>query len=135
MIEGSCCCGEVRFRLTEPPSMMGTCHCSRCRKVGASVFVFVRKETLEWISGRDSVATFVAQPPYKFARSFCRICGTALGEILSDGDSFPIAANTLDGDPGVRNRFHEFVSEMPAWAVIGDDAKQFAGHPVPTSPA
>ena len=126
---GSCCCGAVRFALTEAPTMMGTCHCTRCRKVGASTFVFVRKEHLRWIAGREHVQRFEPVPPYKYARCFCRICGTALGEIDSDGDSFPIAANTLDDDPGVRNRFHEFVAEKPGWYEICDDAKQFEGHP------
>lgn len=35
MIRGSCCCGAISFALSEPPSMMGVCHCTRCRKVGA----------------------------------------------------------------------------------------------------
>ena len=110
--------------------MMGTCHCSRCRKVGASTFVFVKAETLQWLSGRDQVQCYEPGPPYKYARCFCKICGTALGEIVSDQPSFPVAANALDADPGVRNRFHEFVADKPDWYDICDDAKQFEGHPV-----
>jgi hypothetical protein len=63
-------------------------------------------------------------------RCFCKVCGTALGEIVSDQPNFPIAANALDADPGLRNRFHEFVAEKPAWYDICDTAKQFEGHPV-----
>ena len=44
MISGSCCCGAVRFELSEPPTMLAACHCSRCRTLGASIFVFVRRE-------------------------------------------------------------------------------------------
>jgi len=129
-IPGSCCCGAVRFELSEAPTMMATCHCSRCRKLGASTFVFVRRDTFRWIAGEDAVVRFVPDPPYTYTRAFCGMCGTALGEIGSDADSFPIAADTLDTDPGVRVRFHEFVAEKPAWSTICDDAKQFAGHPV-----
>ncbi len=132
MIEGSCCCGAVKFRLTSEPSMMGTCHCSRCRKAGASTIVFVRKEHLQWIQGKEHVALYQPAAPYKYGRCFCRICGTSLGEILSDEDSFPIAANALDSDIGIRNQFHEFVSEKPAWHDICDDAPQSEGHPSPT---
>jgi len=110
--------------------MMGTCHCSRCRKVGASTFVFVKKESLKWIQGRDHVQLFEPASPYKYVRCFCGICGTSLGEILSDDESFPISANTLDGEIGLRNRFHEFVAEKPSWLEICDDAKQFDGHPI-----
>lgn len=130
MIRGSCCCGAIKFELSSAPSMMGTCHCSRCRKVGASTFVFVTKDSFRWAQGQEFVARYEPEPPFKYVRCFCQKCGTALGEIESQQDSFPIAANCLDDDPVVRNRFHEFVINKPAWYEIGDDAKQFAEHPV-----
>lgn len=130
MISASCCCGAVRFVLTAPPTMMGTCHCTRCRKVGASTFVFVRREDFRWISGQDAVARYQAPPPYTYVRCFCRHCGSALGEPGAEDETFPIAANLLDEDPGVRNRFHEFVAEKPPWYEICDTAKQFERHPV-----
>ena len=129
-ISASCCCGAVRFELSEPPTMMAACHCSRCRKLGASVFVFVRRETFRWLSGEELVRRYNPDPPYRYVRAFCGKCGTSLGEAGSDAASFPIAANVLDADPGVRTRFHEFVAELPPWVAICDDAKQFEGHPV-----
>ena len=129
-IPGSCCCGAIRFELSEPPSMMAACHCSRCRKLGAGTFVFVRREGFRWVAGEELVARYVPELPYKYTRAFCSRCGTALGEAGTDADSFPIAANALDSDPGVRIRFHEFVAEKPAWVTICDDAKQFDGHPI-----
>lgn len=135
MIGGSCCCGAIRFELTSPPTMMATCHCGRCRKAGASTFVFVRGDTVRWIKGRDRIARYAPTPPFSLPRSFCRDCGTSLGELGSEEDSFPIAAHCLDDDPGVRNRFHEFVADKPAWYDICDEAKQFAAHPVKSPPA
>ena len=130
MIKGSCCCGAVQFELTDTPSMMGTCHCSRCRKVGASTLVFVKSDTFRITRGRDQISTYKAEPPYKYDRCFCATCGSALGEILSEAALFPVAANCLDGDIGLENAFHEFVSEKPSWLIIGDEAKQFDEHPV-----
>ena len=130
MIHGSCACGAVRFALARPPSMMGTCHCARCRKLGASTFVFVARDDVRWTAGRDAVAWLEPEPPLKYRRSFCRHCGSALGELGAEAESFPISAHLLDDDPGVRNRFHEFVADKPDWCVIGDDAPQFAAHPV-----
>jgi len=130
MIRGSCCCGAIKFELTAPPSMMATCHCSRCRKLGASAFVIIKKETLRWLQGRECVIRYEPLPPFRFMRCFCQRCGTGLGEIESPEESFPIAANCLDDDPIVRNRFHEFVNDKPAWYRICDDAKQFEAQPV-----
>lgn len=129
MIQGSCCCGTVQFELTDVPGMLGMCHCSRCRKVGASALAFVKQEQFRLVAGRESIATFKAEPPYKYDRNFCSVCGTALGEVLSDMASFPINAHCIDSDIELENAFHEFVSEKPCWYVIGDDAKQFSEHP------
>ena len=109
--------------------MMGTCHCSRCRKVGASNLVFVKSETFQITSGRDKISTYKLEPPYKYDRCFCSVCGSALGEVLSESDSFPVSANCIDEDIRVENKFHEFVSEKPSWLKIGDTAKQFDEHP------
>ena len=132
MLKGSCYCGAIEFALDSPPTMMGTCHCSRCRKAGASMIVFVKKEDLKWIEGREHVQLFQPKAPYKYGRCFCRICGTSLGEILSESDSFPIAANALDSELDVKNSLHEFVDEKPSWYEICDDAKQSKGHPPAT---
>jgi len=129
MIKGSCCCGAVKFELSQKPEMLGTCHCSRCRKVGASALAFVKSENFEITSGREKISVYKAQLPYKYDRCFCSVCGTALGEVLSDMNSFPINANCLDSEVEIENKFHEFVSEKPSWLKIGDDAKQFAEHP------
>lgn len=129
MIKGSCCCGAIQFELLAEPTMMGTCHCSRCRKVGAGTIVFVNRDSFRWVQGEEAVARFESAPPFKYARTFCKHCGTALGEIDSQDDSFPISANCLDDDPGIRNQFHVFVSSKPAWIDICDAAKQFQEQP------
>jgi len=129
MIRGSCCCKAVEFELTSTPTIMGTCHCTRCRKVGASSFVIVRKDSFRWIRGADQLRKFEPVPPYKYSRTFCGHCGTSLGEAGSDAESFPIPVNCLDDDPGIANRFHEYVSEKPGWYEICDSAKQFPGDP------
>lgn len=122
MTQGSCLCGAVKFRLTAPPETMGTCHCSRCRKAGASTIVFVKKDTIQWLQGRDNVATYKPEAPFKYGRCFCKTCGTSLGEILADLDSVPIAANVFDAELGITNQFHEHVEDRPAWAVESDPA-------------
>ncbi len=110
--------------------MMGTCHCSRCRKSGASTFVFVKRADFSLSAGRDAISLYEPETGYRYRRCFCGKCGTALGEILSEAESFPVNAQTFDDDPRVRNRFHEFVADKPDWYEICDDAKRFDGHPV-----
>jgi hypothetical protein len=119
----------VKFELSEPPKMMGTCHCTRCRKVGASVFVVVGKDTFRWSQGEQLVKRYEPEAGYRYSRAFCGACGSSLGDAGSQGETFAIAADSFDDDPGVRNRFHEFVAEKPGWITICDDAKRFEQHP------
>jgi hypothetical protein len=98
--------------------------------VGASAIAFVKSESLKINKVRDQISTFSASSPYNYNRCFCSVCGSSLGEILSEEDSFPISANLLDDEVGLTNQFHEFVSEKPNWLVIGDAAKQFEEHPI-----
>ncbi|GAB5463600.1 MAG: hypothetical protein HoeaKO_36910 [Hoeflea alexandrii] len=100
--------------------------------MGASTIVFVRKDDLKWIEGQEHVQLFEPVSPHIYGRCFCRICGTSLGEILSDAESFPIAANALDTELTVRNSLHEFVDEKPSWYEICDEAKQSVGNPAPS---
>ena len=130
MLKGSCCCGSVRFLVAKAPEMMATCHCSRCRKVGASTFVFVERHSFDLSQGAGDIAVYEPEDGYRYHRSFCSRCGTALGEIGGSEDSFPIPANCFDDPLGLSVRFHEFVGEKPEWLQICDDAKQFTGHPV-----
>lgn len=129
MLRGSCCCGAVRFALSEPPIMLGTCHCTRCRKVGASAMVFVRRESFQLLAGADAIVTYKPPAPYKYNRCFCSHCGTALGEVTAESDAFTVAANCFDDELSLVNRFHAFVKEKPNWYGICDEAKQFPDHP------
>ena len=36
--EGGCRCGQLRFRITQPPAMASVCHCRGCQRMSASAF-------------------------------------------------------------------------------------------------
>lgn len=116
-IKGSCVCGAVKFAIDGRPSAMGTCHCSRCRKLGTSTIVFVQREQFHLLRGESEIRTLKPTEQFSYVRSFCGRCGTSLGEPMAPQDSFPINAQCLDDDPGVRNGMHEFENDKPSWAA------------------
>jgi hypothetical protein len=130
MLTGSCCCGAIEFSLSETPAMLATCHCTRCREAGASNFFVVKAETFRWTRGEEYVSRYEPEEGYRYSRAFCSHCGTSFGDAGSNQESFALSANALDDDPGLQNRFHEFVAEKPSWLPICDDAKRFETHPV-----
>ena len=129
MLKASCCCRAVTFEVMSSPTMLASCHCSRCRKLGATPFVFVQKNSIHLVSGKDEISVHEPDPPFHYPRSFCRRCGTSLGEIMSEAEMIPIPANCFDDELQLSIAFHEFVAAKPEWSVIGDDAPRFEGHP------
>ncbi len=129
MIQGSCCCGEVRFSISAEPRFVGACYCSRCRKVGATPFAMVEAEAFTLEQGRESIVEYQPEASFRYVRCFCGTCGTALGEITSSERMFPVSVNCFDEGADVEISFHEHVASKPSWCVIPEGAKQFEGDP------
>jgi hypothetical protein len=91
LLEGSCHCGAVRFRVESPhPYPFNLCYCSICRKTagggGFSINLSGRHESLE-VEGAENVQVYHARITDPESgettvspgeRSFCRHCGSAL---------------------------------------------------------
>ena len=85
LLEGSCRCGAVRFRVESPePYPFMLCYCSICRKTagggGYAINLGALTDTLE-VEGEESISVYRAtidgeQSPAQ--RRFCRSCGSAL---------------------------------------------------------
>ena len=52
------------------------------------------------------------------------------GELTSDNDTFPVAANGFDVELNLGNRFRELVKEKPHGYKTDDEAKKFQEHPL-----
>lgn len=109
--------------------MMGTCHCSRCRKLGSSTLVFVEHSKFNLVKGREFISTYTPEPPYEYIRTFCQKCGTSLGGIGSGSENFPVPMNILDDHLAFTNQFHVFVASKPNWYEIHDEAPQYQENP------
>jgi len=85
LLEGSCHCGAVRFRVESPePYPFMYCYCSICRKTagggGYAINLGALSGTLE-VEGEENVSVYQARIDGKLSpaqRHFCSICGSAL---------------------------------------------------------
>jgi len=91
LLEGSCHCGAVSFRITSPhPYPFNLCYCSICRKTsgggGFAINLGAEFATLE-VEGTENISVYrarienpetgeVTESPAE--RRFCKICGSAL---------------------------------------------------------
>jgi hypothetical protein len=119
-LTGRCLCGGVRFEITEPLIDAGYCHCGRCRRrtgTAASVQARVVPGSLQVLDGEHLVRYH--EVPDGFDKGFCSACGSALWSRRDEQTSVRLGA--LDGDPGVRPSYRQFVAYAAPWEPIPDD--------------
>jgi len=108
VLSGSCCCGNVKYEVTEQPVQKALCHCHQCQKVSGSAYttnILVPKDAYKITSGTPKQYTFTQAPSgIKFTVSFCGDCSSPVGK-GSDDKAFStvyiVPAGTLDGDKGI----------------------------------
>jgi hypothetical protein len=122
-LRGGCLCGAVRFEIAEPFVSAGWCHCGRCqRRTGgpASVSARVAPGSFTIVEGEGLVASY--RPSEGFAKEFCSRCGSQLwSRDPEDPDVRSVRLGVLDGDPGLRPSYHQFVAYAAVWQPLPED--------------
>ncbi len=119
-LTGSCPCGTVRFEVTAPFKTAGYCHCKRCQRRSGALWALnasVDASALRIVAGEDAIRCW--HPGDGLPKCFCGSCG---GHLYSDGGAvFGVRLGAVDGDPGIRPQWHQWVESAPDWEPIPDD--------------
>jgi hypothetical protein len=119
-LRGSCACGAVSFEVTAPFETAGYCHCKRCQRRTGTLWSFnamVPLSGFRVVQGRERIRSWA--PPDGTPKVFCDECG---GHLYSDGgDSIWVRLGAVDGDPGIRPEWRQWIESAPDWATIPDD--------------
>jgi len=122
-LTGACVCGGVRFEITEPLESASYCHCTRCQRrtgAGASANAATAPGSLRVVAGEELLRSWT--PPDGMAKVFCSECGGhVFAEHPSDPERRGVRLGAIDGDPGIRPSFHQYVAYAAAWEPILDD--------------
>jgi hypothetical protein len=122
-LTGSCLCGAVRFEVTEPFQTAGYCHCKRCQRRSGTLSTLngtVAAEGFRIVAGADALRAW--QPPDGRSKSFCVHCGGHVYSGERDGDPVVgVRLGAIDGDPGVRPEWHQWVESAPEWDPLPED--------------
>ena len=126
ILEGSCCCGRVRFRLQGPFGSFTHCHCTDCRKSHGAAFASylgVPGARFTFLSGREEVGDYTTASGTR--RGFCRLCGSSLtGTVADEPCQIYVAAATLDTPLSRRPESHIFVRSKVPWIELCDGLPQ-----------
>ena len=144
MVEGSCHCGAVSFRVNSSHAVpYQRCYCSICRKTsgggGYLINTAADARTLE-VRGRDSVAVYRAMVKRDgrdvrsgHERHFCRHCGSHLWAFNNRWPELvhPVAAAIDSMQVVPTSSVHMMLSSKADWVAprIGDNDECFDEYP------
>lgn len=114
---GSCLCSAVCFEVEGDFERFFLCHCEYCRKDTGSAHaanLFSSSATLKWIAGAENITQFTL-PGTRHARSFCRVCGSAVPMMQMNGAQLVVPAGSLNTAVHLRPDAHLFVSSRASW--------------------
>jgi hypothetical protein len=113
----------VRYEIDAPLVSAGYCHCTRCqRRTGTAAAVSARvvPGSLRVAAGEALIRCW--QPEGGFAKCYCSTCGGALwSRHPDDPQILSVRLGTLEGDPGIRPSYRQYVAYAAAWEEIPDD--------------
>jgi len=128
-INGSCFCGEVKYKVEGSLRDAKSCHCSMCRKAfssQASAFARLDAEDFSWISGEKLLTTYESKTGAGL--QFCSKCGSTLSGTYK-GNVMGVTLGCVEGDPKVEIGMHIFVGSKAVWETIPDGVLQYEEWP------
>lgn len=133
LLEGSCHCGSVTFRVeSQTPYPFNYCYCSICRKTtgggGYAINIMALSDSLQ-VVGEENIATYQAikngeESPCQ--RRFCQKCGSHLW--LFDPrwpDWIYPLASAIDTDlPETPDRVHLMLGSRSSWIPVPPESEK-----------
>ncbi|MFT5657991.1 MAG: hypothetical protein ACI9KN_001270 [Gammaproteobacteria bacterium] len=131
MINVSCLCGDIQFKVKGDLTDVSFCHCSICRKAGGSAFAAygsTRINNIEWLSGENNLRRYTVSE--LLTKLFCQQCGaTLITHHAEEPDLYHISLGNIQGSAELRPSYHQFVGSKANWYAITDDLQQYLAWP------
>ena len=124
-LKGSCLCGAVQFEVTGPIRGIGSCHCSKCRKVsgttGNAQFI-ITIEKFAWVRGKEDVKGFKLADGWGPSR--CKTCGSPIPDSY-DGQRMWVQAGLMDEPLDTDFKLHIFCGSRADWDQESPDSQSY----------
>lgn len=129
-VEGSCACGEVRYRLARPPFAVHCCHCRSCQRETGSAFVInglVESALVEVLRGTPETVLTPSDSGKGQTIVRCPACKVALWSHYAGMDEKAcfVRVGTLDDPDAHPPQVHIFGRSKQPWVNLAGGAPVF----------
>ena len=133
ILDGSCLCGVVRYKINGEAQRFYHCHCRRCRKATgtghASNLLVTPLESIQWIEGESLLRRYKVPEAERFYNCFCSQCGSPMPRVVPELDGVLVPAGSLDEEPPVHPQARIFWDSRAEWSCSGDEIPVFSEYP------
>lgn len=122
MLQGSCLCGEIEYRVTSTIGKAYYCHCQRCRKASGTLFAangIIDGADFQVIKGSAKLKSYTNEES-GLKRLFCGECGSPIASARPNG-SMAIRLGSVDSEIVQGPEAHIFVGSKAIWDHFIDD--------------
>ena len=132
-IEASCQCGQVSYKLFEPPTKVVACHCKECQKLSTapfSVTAMVPASAIEFVGEMKEWGRTAASGNKNFGK-FCPNCGNRIYQYNPDQPEIiklKLKPEGLSDDKVFEPTVHVWVSEKQSWYKLPEGVQCFDTH-------
>lgn len=132
LMEGSCQCGDVQFKINGAPLLVAACYCRDCHKVGGGVTnsTVIFEESFELVSGNLSVWEKQCDHGASKKLHFCSTCNSRIYNISSENENiYRVVTGTLSNVTELVPQVHLWTSRKLPWLTIPESSAQFETEP------
>ncbi len=129
---GRCACGEIRYRLTDAPIIVNTCHCTWCQRETGSAFALngvIEVDRIEVTRGAPVAVDLPSASGGGQRVTRCPSCQVALwSQYLGGSPGLAyVRMGTLDDTGGIVPDVHIYTSTKQDWVILPEGVPAFEG--------
>jgi hypothetical protein len=129
-LEGGCCCGAVRYRLTDSPLIVHACHCRDCARLSGGLFTvnaWIEADAVTVTSGAPRAHRLKGGSGKDHEVFFCATCGTQVWSRYhaAPGSTLFVRVGTLDEPERLAPDVHIYTRSKQPWLPLPEDVPSF----------
>src|SRR5215469_1450435 len=132
---GGCECGAVRYEITQPPTVVYTCHCHGCQHMSSGAFTMAMvlpPNAFKLLQGQPMAIQRTAESGHVMNRWVCGKCGswicvTPVGP--GPESTRNIRCGSLDDTSWLRPTVHFWTCYKQPWVVLPEGGQIFETQP------
>ena len=131
-LTGSCQCGAIAYKVSEPPLTLYCCHCTECQAQSTSAFGMSLRISADSLSFDAEPSVYIRDEgkSTQVECLFCPDCGTRLAHRRGSGSAnASVKFSSLDDLQDMEPVGHIWTRSKQAWVILDEESLVYETQP------